>query len=191
MPNCSENVYDRNSNWITGEVQDVIIDRDGNRTELPKDHNLVVASCSVLIASFFKSIWDNDADGGNNRTGIKYWAIGTGADPESSPASTDTQLENEGYRQEITPGSIVFVDGDGNEVDTPTRRIKIVIVVGYEDGNIQDADGNPLDWTEFGIFAGPTATAELRSGVMINRKIHGSIAKTENIMVERTLIFTF
>lgn len=190
MPNYEESCYKTNSNWITGEVQDVIIDKDGNRTELPKDHNLVVANCSMLIASLFKSLWDNDADVNDARSGIRYWAIGVKENP-AQPASTDAKLEEEAYRQEITPGDISFVTDTGEVSDTPTRRLKIVIIVDYDAANIVDDEGNPRAWTEFGIFAGPDATETLGTGIMMNRKVHGSITKTSNIKVERTLIFTF
>ena len=191
MSTYEETCYNKDSHWITGEVQDVIIDKDGNRTELPKDHNLVVANCSKLIAALFKSGWDNNSANSSERSGIRYWAIGTGADPADSPVSTDETLAHEVYRQEIAPGDITFVDDDTNVSETPTRRLKIVIVVDYKDGNSTDDEGNVAEWTEFGIFAGPDASEAANSGIMMNRKIHGRIAKTENIKVERTLIFTF
>ena len=195
MPNYEETCYNKDSNWITGEVQDVIIDKDGNRTELPKDHNLVVTNCSILIAALLKSHWGNSTTDATKRSGIRYWAIGTGANPDSdAPSSSDVGLAKEAYRQEITPDNITFVTdtGEASPDGAPTRRLKITILVDYNAGNITEDGGDGVaEWTEFGIFAGPEATETLGSGMMINRKIHGRIAKTENIKVERTLIFTF
>lgn len=194
MPNYEETCYN-NGNWITGEVQDVIIDKDGNRTELPKDHNLVVTNCSVLIAALLKSHWDNSTTTPSQRSGIRYWAIGTGADPDKdAPSSDDVGLAKEVYRQEIRPEDITFVldSGEASTNGAPTRRLKIKILVDYDAGNATEEGGDGVaEWTEFAIFAGPEATEALGSGMMINRKIHGRIAKTENIKVERTLIFTF
>ena len=189
-----ENCYNK-KNWITGEVQDVIIDKNGNRTELPLDHNLVVANCSTIIACMMKGEWNNTKYDGvdladEERNGIKYWAIGTGGLDDMGalvdPSSTDTQLANEVYRKPIRPSDISFVDNNGNEVEI-SNRIRIKVVLDYNEAN---GDGS-CEWSEFGVFAGPGDLSALNSGMMVNRKTHGAIAKTENIKVERTLTFTF
>lgn len=193
--------------WITGEVHDVIIDKDGNRTVMPVSYNLVVHNCSVLIAALFKGLWSNSdstsvihSDDEDKRSGIRYWAIGTGNNEgdATAPEDSDTKLQREVYRQRIQPSQISFVvansDPDATGVDayitsdSPTNQLRLQIIVDYDQANMDDSTGA---WTEFGIFAGPDATSALNSGVMMNRKTHPPISKTDHIKVERTLIFTF
>lgn len=186
------------SHWITGEVQDTVIDRDGNRTILPVSYNLVVDSCSNLIASLFKNsaiTEDVKYDGERIFTsaGIRYWGIGgipageSGIDPAEfvDPAGSDNKLKHEFYRALILPENIKFVDKDGKEVgeDAVTNRIKVTIIVPWEDGN--------GTWYEFGLFGGNSAKPELDTGIMINRKNHDPIVKNVNLQIQRTVIFTF
>ena len=197
--NPEETVYSK-ENWIKGELQDTIIDRDGNETVLPADHNLVVLNCSTLIAALFKSIWDNSSDPeapGNTRSGIRYWAIGCeGKDSDGKAISTaepivsDTQLQNEFFRKEIQRTDISFVTSDGSVSVEPTNRLRISITIDYSEANMDEEKGIG-EWTEMGIFAGPDATEVLKTGYMMNRKVHAKIGKTEHIKVRRTLTFTF
>lgn len=194
--------FKRNSHWITGEVQDTLIDRDGNVTVLPADHNIVVDSCSNLIACLFKdsavsgdvSTGIKDSEG-NDRlftsAGIRYWAIGgikvgdTETSPEifDTPDGSETRLSKEFYRAIILPENIKFVDGDGNETDNVTNRIKVTVTVPYDEGN--------GTWYEFGLFGGNSACADENSGIMINKKVHEPITKSVNLQIQRTVIFTF
>ena len=178
--NFSEN-FRQNSHWITGEVHDVLIDKDGNRTELPVDHNLVVNTCSNLIAALIK---------GDESAGVRYWAIGgylsneTGdATPFTSPASTDEKLKKEIYRQEITEDNMTFVTADNNPTSVVTNKLKITVVIPYTAAN--------GTWYEFGLFGGSSASEEANTGIMINRKVHDPIVKSANLQVERNIIFTF
>lgn len=178
--NFTEN-FRQNSHWITGEVHDILIDKYGNRTPLPVDHNLVVNTCSNLIAAFMK---------GDETAGIKYWGIGgyksgeTGdATPFTSPASTDNKLKREIYRQEIVKDNIVFVTTDNTVTDVVTNKLKVTIIVPYTAAN--------GTWHEFGLFGGSSATGDADTGIMINRKVHDPIIKSANLQVERNIIFTF
>lgn len=193
--NIEEPVYSK-ENWIKGELQDTIIDRDGNETVLPTDHNLVVASCSTLIAALLKSIWDNSGnpdDPGSTRSGIRYWAIGCKPDP-SEPAVSDVGLQKEFFRKEIQRGDISFVTANGDISENPTNRLRIQIIVDYDEANMQEGDSEENtvgEWTEMAIYAGPEATEVLGSGFMMNRKVHPKIGKTNHVKVKRTLTFTF
>lgn len=196
--------FKRDSHWITGEVQDILIDREGNKTVLPADHNLVVNSCSNLIACLFKdsAVTKDVATGIQNpdgtdvffsSAGIRYWGIGgikpgeSGISPDDfgNTSGDDTRLRHEFYRAVILPENIKFVDADGNETvdNTVTNRIKITITVPYDEGN--------GTWYEFGLFGGNSAEETLNSGIMINRKVHEPIAKSVNLQIQRTVIFTF
>lgn len=184
-------------NTMSGEIHDVIIDKDGNRRELPVDHNLIVSNCSVLLAQLLKSTLKNDptsectGDSDDERSGIKYWAIGDGDKNGSAeaPSLNDLKLQNEYYRQYIKPADIVFLTSNDAVSESPTNRLRIRIVVDYDKANM--SDGNHGPWTEFSIFAGPDAKSTKDSGIMINRKVHDPIYKSSDIKVERTLIFTF
>ena len=190
-----EAVYSKD-NWIKGELQDTIIDRDGNETVLPADHNLVVQNCSTLIAALLKSIWDNSGnpdDPVTSRSGIRYWAIGCEPDP-TEPVSYDTTLKKEFFRKEIKPGDISFVGANGEVSTNPTNKLKIQVTIEYDEANMVEGETDEAtigEWTEMAIFAGPEATTVPNSGFMMNRKIHPKIGKTDHIKVRRTLIFTF
>jgi hypothetical protein len=175
--------FRRQGHWITGEVQDKIIDKDGNVTVLPVDHNLVVDSCSNLIACLFKD---------SGESGIRYWAIGGVLNSKDSwdekynenTSGAQTKLKQELYRFPITSDDIKFVDKDGNETKgIITNRIKITVTVKYDEGN--------GTWYEFGLFGGNSASETKDSGIMINRKVHEPISKTVNLQIQRTVIFTF
>lgn len=197
MNKNTENFREK-SHWITGEVQDIITDREGNVTVLPVDHNLVVNSCSNLIACLFKnSAVEGDTPiSANNENfftsaGIRYWAIGgiQGSNgsftPDENTNPDQVKLTNEFYRAPILPENIVFVDNNGNEVAKGiiTNRIKITVTIPYDEGN--------GTWYEFGLFGGNAASQTKDSGIMINRKVHDPISKTVNLQIQRTVIFTF
>ena len=180
--NFNEN-FRQNSHWITGEVQDVLIDKDGNRHPLPADHNLVVNTCSNLIAALIK---------GEESAGVRYWAIGGYLAGENtngastlftSPASTDDKLKKEIYRQEITKDNMTFVAPDNKPTNVITNKLKITVIVPYTAAN--------GTWYEFGLFGGSSASDVENTGIMINRKVHDPIVKSANLQVERNIIFTF
>lgn len=165
---------------ITGEVLDYFIYPDGRRELVRKqDYNLIVSTCSVLIACLMK--------GESGYSGATYWALGSGSDTWSditppAPLTTDTQLTAEVYRKMITSGDIDFLD-PANEVSlTPTNKIQITVLFDETEAN------GPL--REFAIFGG-LASSTANSGLMINHKIHPLIYKTAALQLERILRLTF
>lgn len=165
---------------MTGEVIDTLIYSDGRREQIrPMDFNLVVDSCSKLIACLIK--------GQSGYSGATYWAVGSGsgswndASPPS-PSSADAQLLVETMRKQIQPANIVFLDASNVVTATPTNKIQITVT-------FLEAEANGA-LREFAIFGG-NATATLNSGIIINRKIHPIIWKTSGMKLERMLRFTF
>ena len=162
-----------------GEVFDTSINPiNGERTPLHHGFNLVVSSCSTLIAMLMK---------GETNNGIQYLAVGSGSDnwdddalPE--PTLEEVKLVNETFRKEIPSSNIVFIDEDNNVSSEPTNRIQITIVFLENEANGQ--------LRELGFFGGD-ATTEKDTGVMINHKIHSSIYKTNGMQLERIVRFTF
>ncbi len=171
---------DNFSGKITGEVFDYFIYPDGKKVLAREpDHNLIVNTCSVLIASLMK--------GESGYLGAAYWAVGSGSElwpnnPPQTPLTSATQLTVEVYRKAISPSSIIFLDPLNVESLVPTRKIQITVTFDENEAN------GPL--REFGIFGG-LATATPNSGLMINHKIHPLIYKTDVIQLERVLRLSF
>lgn len=158
--------------------------RKGELVEVIEGHNLVVSSCSKLLAGLM---------GGKITNGIQYWAVGSGntawdaqwgtATPPT-PADSDIKLLAEITRKAITAANIKFVDASGNELadSTFSNRIKITVAFAENEGN--------GDWREFGLFGG-NATATKDSGILIDRKLHKILSKTTDISVTRSIILEF
>ena len=165
---------------FTGEITDTLIDaKTGEIINTFKSHNLIVDSCSVLIAGLFKNHFN---------IGIKYLAYGHGSDEWIDenlpvPKNEDTKLLSEFFRKEITPDMVTFIDGEDNPTEEITNRIQIRILLEANEGN--------GSLREFGLFGGNSATSELNSGILINRKIHGHIYKTSGMLLERIIRLTF
>lgn len=163
---------------FVGEVTDRLIDaKTGELIEERVYHNLVVDSCSVLIAGLMKGVL----------SGIQYFVVGSGSSAWSnsappSPATGDTKLLNEIFRKPVTKNDVIFIDSNNDESSVPTNRIQIKVT--FEES---EANG---ELRELGLFGG-NATATKNSGYMLNRKIHGLIYKTSGMKLERIIRFTF
>lgn len=161
---------------MTGEIIDRIHYADG-RVEERVGHNIVVNSFLPLVMSLLKQQ--------SGYKGIQYWAVGSGASSwDSSLPSPDinaTKLTAELGRVAIGAGEIKFLNSDYNEVSTPTNILQISHTFGPSDCNGV--------WREFGIFGGNATTAK-DSGIMINKRHHAVITKTEEMTIERIMRFT-
>lgn len=161
---------------MTGQITDRIF-KNGEFVEEIVGHNLVINSFLNLVMCLLKHQ--------NGYSGIQYWAVGTGAESwdatMTSPSIDATRLTSELGRVAILPSEITFLDGAYNEVSTPTNIIQIKHTFG-----VNDCNGV---WREFGIFGG-NATADANSGIMINKRHHAVITKTEEMTIERTMRFT-
>ena len=161
---------------MTGQITDRIF-KNGELVEEITGHNLVINSFLNLVMCLLKQQ--------SGYTGIQYWAVGTGAEAWDSnmpsPSIDATKLTSELGRVAISPSEISFLNSNHEVVSTPTNIIQIKHTFGTNDCNGV--------WREFGIFGG-NATAETNSGVMINKRHHAVITKTEEMTIERTMRFT-
>lgn len=154
----------------------------GEEVKLQKGYNTVVDNASRLIAALIKRH--------TGYAGALFWEVGSGdaswsdANPPS-PAKADFKLLNPTFRKAIQLADIAFIDGSNNVTASVTNRIQITVKFLYNEAN------GPL--REFGIFGGGTdaVAGTLGSGLMINRKTHGLIFKTDVIELTRVLRFTF
>lgn len=161
---------------MTGEIIDRIHYADG-RVEERVGHNLVVNNFLNLVMSLLKQQ--------SGYKGIQYWAVGSGASSWNgsmpNPDINSTKLTAELGRVAIGAGEIKFLNSDYNEVSTPTNILQISHTFGPSDCNGV--------WREFGIFGGNATTAK-DSGIMINKRHHAVITKTEEMTIERLMRFT-
>lgn len=162
---------------MTGHITDRVFDLKGNLIEERVGHNLVVNSMVPLIMSLFKKQ--------ANYSGLSYWAVGSGATAWDTtlpnPTMTEVKLTNEIGRVAITPAEMVYLTPTYEVSATPTNSIQISHTFGANDCN--------GIWREFGIFGG-TANNTANSGVMVNKRHHKVITKTEEMVVERVMRFT-
>lgn len=160
----------------------VIEGKAGDEVKLQKGYNTVVDNASKLIAALIKRH--------TNYSGALFWEVGSGdvswsdANPPS-PTKSDFKLLNPTFRKAIQLADIAFIDGSNNVTASVTNRIQITVKFLSNEAN------GPL--REFGIFGGGTdaVAGTLGSGLMINRKTHGLIYKTDTIELTRVLRFTF
>lgn len=161
---------------MTGQSIDRIF-KNGKLVDEIVGHNLVVNSFLNLVMCLLKQQ--------SGYTGIQYWAVGSGASSWDSnmptPELTATRLTAEIGRVPITADELAFLDQDYRVVSTPTNILQISHTFGADDCNGV--------WREFGIFGG-NATAVLNSGLMINKRHHSVITKTEEMTIERIMRFT-
>lgn len=161
---------------MTGEIIDRIHYADG-RVEERVGHNLVVNNFLNLVMSLLKQQ--------SGYKGIQYWAVGSGASSWDgsmpNPDINSTKLTAELGRVAIGAGEIKFLNSNYNEVSTPTNILQISHTFGPSDCNGV--------WREFGIFGGNATTAK-DSGIMINKRHHAVITKTEEMTIERIMRFT-
>ena len=167
---------DDHSIKMTGQITDRIF-KNGVLVEERVGHNLVVNTALNLIMALLKRQ--------SGYSGIQYWAVGSGASSWDSslptPSAGDTRLTAEIGRVAISPSEIVFLDSNLNVSSSPTNIIQITHTFGTGDCNGK--------WREFGIFGG-NATATANSGLMINKRNHDVITKTNEMTVERVMRFT-
>lgn len=160
---------------MIGETIDTIHYADG-RVEIIHGHNLVVSTFLNLVMCLLK--------GQGGYSGIQYWAVGSGLDSWDAsipnPDISANKLTTELGRVPISAGDIKFLDNMFNETETPTNIIQITHVFG-----VSDCNGI---WREFGIFGG-NATSTANSGIMINKRHHAIITKTNEMVVERVMRF--
>lgn len=161
---------------MTGDCIDRVFKR-GQLVAVREGHNLVVNSFLSLVMCLLKQQ--------NGYSGIQYWAVGSGAaawDSElPTPDVNATRLTKEIGRVPIAAGEILFLDREFNETSTPTNILQIKHLFTEDDCN------GP--WREFGIFGG-NATLSANSGIMVNKRHHAVLTKTEEMTVERVLRFT-
>lgn len=162
---------------IKGEYTDTIRYANGD-VEVVKGENLIVDGLLRLVTTLLgvKSGY----------TGLKYWAVGQGNSSwdTSTPdaLTTDTELTNEIGRKQISASDMTWVTSSGSDSSTPTNRLKVRVTFG--------ANECVGTWREFGLFGG-NATDSRNSGIMINHKNHSVITKTNEMEIEREIIFTF
>ena len=161
---------------MTGQSIDRIF-KNGKLVDEIVGHNLVVNSFLNLVMCLLKQQ--------SGYSGVQYWAVGSGASSWDSnmptPELTATRLTAEIGRVPITADELAFLDQDYRVVSTPTNILQISHTFGADDCNGV--------WREFGIFGG-NATAVLNSGLMINKRHHSVITKTEEMSIERIMRFT-
>lgn len=161
---------------MTGQSIDRIF-KNGKLVDEIVGHNLVVNSFLNLVMCLLKQQ--------SGYTGIQYWAVGSGAPSWDTsmptPELTATRLTAEIGRVPISADELAFLDQDYKVVSTPTNILQISHTFGADDCNGV--------WREFGIFGG-NATAVLNSGIMINKRHHSVITKTEEMSIERIMRFT-
>ena len=161
---------------MTGEIIDRIHYADGHVAERV-GHNLVVNSFLNLVMCLLKQQ--------SGYKGIQYWAVGSGASSWDAslpnPDISATKLTSELGRVPIAASEIQFLNSNYNVVTTPTNILQISHTFGPTDCNGV--------WREFGIFGG-NATTAANSGIMINKRHHAVITKTEEMTIERIMRFT-
>lgn len=176
MVNLQSKAVEDHNVHMTGEIIDRIHYADGH-VEERVGHNLVVNSFLNLVMCLLKQQ--------SGYKGIQYWAVGSGASSWDSsmpnPDIKSTKLTAELGRVAIGAGEIKFLNSDYNEVSTPTNILQISHTFGPSDCNGV--------WREFGIFGGNATTAK-DSGIMINKRHHAVITKTEEMTIERIMRFT-
>lgn len=162
---------------MTGEITDRIF-KNGVLVDTIVDHNIVVNSFLKMVMALCK----NQQGYG----GIQYWAIGSGAadwDAKTpDPTVYESKLTSEIGRVAIPASEIIFLNpADMAQSATPTNVIQIKHM--FDTG---DCNGK---WREFGLFGG-NATDVADSGIMVNKKHHAVITKTDDMTIERTMRFT-
>lgn len=161
---------------MTGQITDRIY-KNGELVDEIVGHNIIVNQFLKLVMALIK----NDP----SYTGIQYWAVGSGETSWDvsmpNPEINASRLTTELGRVPIAKDEIKFLTASGEESVTPTGIIQIKHTFGPNDCNGK--------WREFGIFGG-NATSTANSGLMINKKHHAVITKTNEISIERTMKFT-
>lgn len=139
-------------------------------------HNLIVNSFLNLVMCLMKQQ--------NGYKGLQYWAVGSGsASWDTTPVTPDikaTRLTAEIGRVALSADCFSFLNSENEVVTTPSNILQVRRVFGENECNGV--------WREFGIFGG-NATTAVNSGIMINKRHHGVITKTNDMTVERIMRF--
>lgn len=161
---------------MTGHIVDRIY-KNGELIDVVEGHNLVVNSFLKLVMALCK--------GQSGYGGISYWAIGSGATSWDTsmpdPEINASRLTAEIGRVPISASDIKFLTADLVETSSPTNILQIKHTFGPSDCNGK--------WREFGLFGG-NASGTANSGIMINKRHHSVITKTNEMSIERTMTFT-
>lgn len=161
---------------MTGHIVDRIY-KNGELVDVVEGHNLVVNSFLKLVMALCK--------GQSGYGGISYWAIGSGATSWDTsmpdPEINSSRLTAEIGRVPISASDIKFLTVDLVETSSPTNILQIKHIFGPSDCNGK--------WREFGLFGG-NASGTANSGIMINKRHHSVITKTNEMSIERTMTFT-
>lgn len=140
-------------------------------------HNLVVNSFLNLVMNMLK--------GDTEYGGAQYWAVGSGDSSWDaslpSPDINATRLTAELGRAKLSPEDFVFLDSNYEVSATPTNILQI--------SHVFETDECNGVWREFGIFGG-NANENANSGIMINKRHHAVLTKTEEMTIERIMRFT-
>lgn len=170
------NAKDGHELHMTGEIIDKVY-KNGVLVDTIVGHNLVVDSFLKLVMCLLKQE--------SGYKGVQYWAIGSGLSSwdSSTPAPENgaTALTNELGRVEISAKDIIFLDSSFEKSATPTNILQIT-------HTFTESECNGT-WREFGIFGGNATTAK-NSGILINKRHHAVLTKTNEMTVERTMRFT-
>lgn len=102
--------------------------------------------------------------------------------PRPEANRTETKLVSEIFRKPIQPSDMTFLDSGNLPTETPTNKIQISVTF-----EANEAIGS---WREFSIFGG-NASSTKDTGLAINKKNHALINKTNEMVVERKIRFTF
>lgn len=161
---------------MTGHIVDRIY-KNGELVDVIEGHNLVVNSFLKLVMALCK--------GQSGYGGISYWAVGSGATSWDTsmpdPEINASRLTAEIGRVPISASDIKFLTADLVETSSPTNILQIKHTFGPSDCNGK--------WREFGLFGG-NASGTANSGIMINKRHHSVITKTNEMSIERTMTFT-
>lgn len=160
---------------MTGESIDRIY-KNGVLVDEIHGHNLVVNTFLNLVMCLVKQQ--------TGYGGLQYWAVGSGsASWDSSPVTPDIdakRLTQEIGRVPLSADCFSFLNADFEPVNTPSNILQIKRL-------FSESECNGV-WREFGIFGG-NATSATNSGIMINKRHHGVITKTNEMQVERIMRF--
>lgn len=162
---------------LEGVYKDIIRYSDGRVEETDWSHNLIVNSALNILTALLGNT--------NGYKGIQYWAVGSGLaswdTTMPNPNSNAVALTSEIGRKVINSSNIRFLTETGEPSNTPTNKIEVSC---FFEAN--DCIGV---WREFGLFGG-NATSAPNSGILIDKKHHQIINKTNDMTVERTIVFT-
>lgn len=168
--------HDPASVHMTGDHIDRIYKR-GTLVDVREGHNLVVLPFLRLVMCLLKQQ--------KGYSGLQFWAVGSGSDTWDADLPTPdlnaTRLTKELGRVPLTPEEMMFLTEDFEVSSVPTNIIQIRHL-------FTESDCNGV-WREFGIFGG-NATTSINSGIMINKRHHPILTKTEDMTVERIMRFT-